>query len=114
MLKLINQRNGDIIVDHIEMADSFFTRLVGLIGRRVLPKNHALVLNPCNSIHTFFMRFCIDGVFLGARGEVVHLIHEMPPNRVSPVVERAKMVVELPGGTVKNRVNPGDILKIEE
>jgi len=113
-MKLINQRNGDIIAGRIELADGFLTRLTGLMGRTGMPENNALMLKPCRSIHTFFMVFYIDGVFLDGRGEVLHLITEMPPNRVSPVVKGAKMVVELPGGTVKNRVYTGDILKIVE
>lgn len=113
-MKLINQRNGDIIAGRLELADGFLTRLTGLMGRTGMPENSALVLTPCSSIHTFFMRFCIDGVFLDGRGEVLQLITEMPPNRVSPVVKGAKMVLELPGGTVKNRVFTGDLLKIVE
>ncbi|MCL5058868.1 MAG: DUF192 domain-containing protein [Actinobacteria bacterium] len=71
----------------------------------------ALVLRPCRSVHTFFMRFNIDSVFLDRRGMVVYLIKDMPPFRISPVVRKASLVVELPGGTVRNRVRPGDILK---
>jgi len=112
-MKLINLRNGDIIADRVEIADGFLTRLAGLMGRRGMPENSALVLAPCSSMHTFFMRFSINAVFLDGQGEVVHMIPEMPPYRISPVVKNAKMVVELPGGTVKNRVFPGDILKVE-
>ncbi|KJR99566.1 MAG: hypothetical protein VR68_08590 [Peptococcaceae bacterium BRH_c4a] len=112
-MKLINQRNGDIIADRIEIANGFLTRLAGLMGRTGMPENSALVLNPCSSIHTFFMRFCIDAVFLDGQGEVVHMIAEMPTYGISPMVKKAKMVIELPGGTAKNRVYPGDILKIE-
>jgi len=112
-MKLINQRNGDIIADRVEIADSFFTRLVGLMGRRGMQGNNALVLNPCSSIHTFFMRFSIDAVFIDGQGEVIHLIPEMPTYEISPVVKKAKMVIELPGGTASSRVYIGDILRIE-
>lgn len=112
-MKLINLRNGYMIAERVKIADSFPSRLIGLIGRRTLPEHHALALSPCSSIHTFFMRFSIDVLFLDDQGEVVHLIQEMYPYRLSPVVKSAKMVIELSGGTVKNRVSPGDILKIE-
>lgn len=112
-MKLINLKNQDVIAERVEIADNFFSRMVGLLGRKKLPEHNAMVLNPCSSIHTFFMRFSIDAVFLDGQGEVVHLITNMSPYRISPVIKNSKMVIELPGGTVKKRVFPGDILIIE-
>lgn len=111
-MELINLRNGDMIANRVEIADSFLPRLVGLLGRKKFPENNAMVLKPCRSIHTFFLKFCIDVVFLNCQGEVVHLITNMPSYRLSPVIKKAKKVVELPAGTVKNRVNLGDTLII--
>ena len=54
--------NGSTL--EIEMADSFFSRLRGLMGRRHLDKGTGLLLVPCNSIHMLFMRFAIDVIYI--------------------------------------------------
>ena len=113
-MKLINRTTGDVLADQVRVAEDFLSRLIGLMGRKTMADGSALVLRPCRSVHTFFMRFNIDLVFLDRRGMVVHLIRDMPAFRISPVVRRASLVVELPGGTVRNRLRPGDILKMVE
>ncbi|MCL6612984.1 MAG: DUF192 domain-containing protein [Peptococcaceae bacterium] len=82
------------------------------MGGKSMPAGSALVLSPCGMVHTFFMRFPIDVVFLDPAGRVLRVIHEMPPFRVSPYVKEARTVVELPGGTAKGRVRPGDVLVV--
>jgi hypothetical protein len=111
-MKLVNSNTGEVIADPVVIADSFFTRFAGLMGKRSMEAGPGLILRPCRSVHTFFMKFAIDVIFLGPRGEVVHLIRDIPPARISPYVRGACEVVELPGGTVKGRVALGDILKI--
>ncbi|MCL5935006.1 MAG: DUF192 domain-containing protein [Firmicutes bacterium] len=111
---LINCRTGDVIAEQVEMAGSFRGRVAGLIGKKTVPSGFALVLIPCRSIHTFFMRFDIDVIFLDRQGIVVHFIPNMPPYRIGPLVRGAYMVVELPGGAAGSRVFPGDQLNIRE
>ena len=113
-MKLINYTTGDVLADQVRVAEDFLSRLIGLMGRKTMAGGSALVLKPCRCVNTFFVRFNIDLVFLDRRGVVVHLISDMPPFRISPVVRRASLVVELPGGTVRNRLWPGDILKMVE
>ncbi len=113
-MKLINCTTGDVLAEQVKVAEDFLSRLIGLMGRKTMDDGSALVLRPCRCIHTFFMRFYIDLVFLDRRGMVVHLIRDMPPFRISPLVRMASLVVELPGGTVRNRLWPGDILKMVE
>lgn len=113
-MQLVNLRTGEIIAGRVKKADSFCSRLVGLMGKKSMPEGSALVLKPCKSVHTFFMRFSIDVAFLDQGGRVLHVITEMPPFRVSPYVKEAWTVVELPGGTVKGRVRPGDVLVVVE
>ncbi|MDD2555727.1 MAG: DUF192 domain-containing protein [Syntrophaceticus sp.] len=82
------------------MADSFWSRCKGLLGRRSLPEGAGLLLRPCNSIHSCFMKFSFDAVFVNNSLEVVHIIEKMQLFRISPVVRKAKMVLELPAGTM--------------
>jgi len=113
-MRLSNCMTGEVLAEQVQVAEDFLSRLIGLMGRQTMADGSALVLRPCRCVHTFFMRFYIDLVFLDRRGIVVHKIMDMPPFRISPLVRRASLVVELPGGTVRNRLRPGDILKIAE
>ncbi|WP_428897944.1 DUF192 domain-containing protein [Parelusimicrobium proximum] len=95
----------------VETAASFSSRLLGLMGRKSMKHDSAMLLRPCNSIHTCFMRFDIDVVFLDKDNKVVYLREEMKPWRMTPLIISAKSVLELPGGTLKSRVALGDELE---
>jgi uncharacterized membrane protein (UPF0127 family) len=60
-----------------------------------------LLLTPCNSVHTLFMRFAIDVVFLNGEQKVVHMVSNMFPGKVSPVIKGARYVLELPANNIK-------------
>ena len=98
---LYNTHNGRVLAQEVERAGSFWQRMKGLLGRRGLPAGQARFLEPCSSIHTFFMGFPIDAVFLDKERKVLHTMTNIPPFRFSPVVFQARSVVELPAGTLK-------------
>lgn len=77
-----------------------------------MPPSSALWIEPCNSIHMFFMRFPIDAVFLDRQGRVKRVLRELKPWRVSPLVFGARTVVELPAGTVDADL-VGESLRVE-
>lgn len=82
------------------MAQGWWGRARGLLGRAELPAGHGLLINPCSAIHTLGMRFPIDVVFLNAQGRVVSLHRAVPPNR--PLIRGGRGAVaalELPAGT---------------
>lgn len=64
-----------------EVAETFAERAKGLIGRRGLEPGHGLLIKRCNCIHTFFMRFPIDAIFLDRDGKVVKTVRNIPPWR---------------------------------
>jgi uncharacterized membrane protein (UPF0127 family) len=109
---VINKRTGETIADKAIIASTFLGRLQGLMGKKELLPGTALVLHPCRSIHTFFMRFPIDVVFLNKEGMVVFLISELSPYRVSPYISKAETVIELPPGTIEKEIQSGDFLLI--
>lgn len=113
-MELINCRTGKVISSHVVMADRFITRLTGLMRKKEMSFESALVLKPCSQVHTFFMRFNIDILFLNRDFRVKHVIENMRSWRISRLVWGAHCAVELPGGTLRNRVLPGDTLKLEE
>ncbi len=93
-------------------ADSFMTRLFGLIPRKTLEPEEGLWLDPCAMIHTCFMSFPIDAVFLDAGCRVVRVCAALKPWRFSPWVHGAKSVLELASGSAAGRVEAGDVLEI--
>lgn len=66
---------------HILHANTFLTRLIGLIGKKQLAKNTALLITPCRSVHTIGMRFDICLICLDKNGIVVQVVERLPPNR---------------------------------
>lgn len=95
------------------IANTFFKRLKGLLGKRTLPANKAIVIYPCKAIHTWFMRFPIDCIFLNKDGEVLHVIKNMKPFRVSPVILKAYYVVEM-SHIISLNISVGDKFKLME
>lgn len=100
-LRAVNLTKGTILVEQGEVADGVIGRGVGLIGRSGLPAGGGLLLRPCKSVHTFFMRFPIDVVFVNGDNRVVHVVERMGPNRISKFLPVARCVLELPAGTVR-------------
>lgn len=95
----------------VERASSLGERLRGLLGRDSLAEGAALSIEPCTSIHTFFMRFAIDVLFLDRGGRVVRAISTMKPWRLTRVYPAAALVVELPAGTLRRTATAeGDLL----
>lgn len=107
-----NLTKDAVLAAHVETADDFLSRGAGLLGRAGLAAGHALWLVPGKSVHTWFMRFAIDVVFLDRSLSVVKVIERMGPWRVSPWVGDAHSVLELPGGSLKGSVAVGDKLEM--
>jgi uncharacterized protein len=114
MKRVTNERTGKVVVQELEFADSYFTRLCGLLGRSELPEGHGLFFKGVNSIHTFFMRFAIDVVFLDREGVVRGLVKDLKPWKMVLPVWSAKNCLELPAGTLqKTETEKGDRLRVE-
>lgn len=90
-----------------------FSRMKGLLGRRSLPAGEGLLIRPAPSIHTFFMRFPIDVVFLSRAGEVMKIAADVGPWRTRSC-RRAYAVLELAAGEAERRgIATGDRLEAE-
>jgi len=101
------------VCERTELADTPLRRLRGLLGRRSLPAGDGLLLQPSPSIHSAFMRFEFDAVFLDRDLQVVHLAERIPPWRTRSA-RRARSVLELAAGEIERRgVQVGDLLVID-
>ena len=95
-------------------AASRRARRKGLLGRAGLAPFSALVLAPCPAVHTLFMRFAIDVLFVDRDGRVVHIVQALAPWRAA-MSSSAHAAIELPAGTLESRdVAVGDSLYLAE
>jgi uncharacterized protein len=112
--RVSNSTRDTVLAEQSGKASTPVRRGVGLMGRRGLPEGGGLIIQPCNSVVSFFMRFRIDVLFLSKDFRVLHMIHAMPPWRTSKIVRGSKMVVELPAGTLaSSKTELGDTIVIE-
>jgi uncharacterized membrane protein (UPF0127 family) len=96
------------------MADAPLPRMRGLLGRRELSSDEGVLLRPAGSVHTFFMRFAIDVVFLDRDGRVVRVAESVPPWRTA-AARGARAVLELRAGeSARRRISVGDLLVVGE
>lgn len=86
-----------LLAEHVTLAGDSRTRRTGLLGRDALPAGHALVLAPCQGIHTFGMRFALDVVGVASDGRVVSIVEALAPWRVT-LSWRAFAIVEVRAG----------------
>ncbi len=110
---LIQKNNRKILANKVRLCRNFFSRARGLLGTKELASEEACWLIPCNSVHTFGMNYPIDVYFLNKKNEIISMIQNMKPNRVSPVVWKAHSVLELRSGIVRD-IKPGDMLEWEK
>jgi uncharacterized membrane protein (UPF0127 family) len=109
---LRNTRSGLVLAEKLETAFDSRTRRRGLLRRQGLDAGAALVIAPCNSIHTFFMKFAIDVVFVTRDGRVAKLCTALPPWRIG-ISWKSFAVVELPAGAAgRADTRVGDDLEV--
>jgi uncharacterized membrane protein (UPF0127 family) len=108
---LRHNETGRVVCERCEIADTFWPKLRGLMGRRSLPSGEGMLFRPAGSIHMFFMRFAIDAVFCDADLRVVKVVRGLKPWRTAGA-RGAKVVIELAEGAADG-VAEGDRLVLE-
>lgn len=100
-MRLINQTQNTVLAEDVCVADTLLKRIKGLLGRKEFLSGQGLILKPCNSVHTFFMRFPIDLLFVDNNYRIIKALPEFLPNRISRIFWRSRLVIELPRGILK-------------
>ncbi|MFA9397888.1 MAG: DUF192 domain-containing protein [Clostridiaceae bacterium] len=95
------------ILNDVYIADTFKKRFLGYMFQKK-PKYDAILIKPCNSIHTFFMKFPIDVIFLNEEMKIVKKIENLQPSKIVFPVKSSVMVMEFKTGSFKNMGNVGD------
>ncbi len=100
--RIVNRGKGTVLAERARHARTFWQRLLGLMGRAGLPEGGAMIFAPCRGVHTHFMRFSIDLVFVEMTGRdtgrVVKVRERMGPFRTD--LASSDLLIELPAGTV--------------
>lgn len=96
--------NGEVLAEQVFVANSFWTRFLGLMGKARLQPSEGLMLIGVGSIHTCFMRFSIDVVYLDEEFRVLH-VETVRPWRIGSFIKRTKHVLELSEGKASALVN---------
>lgn len=114
MVTILNATKQTLIGDRISVADTGPTRKKGLLGHTGLEAGEGLWIIPTEAIHTFFMKFEIDVIFVDKKMRVTKVVHSMKKWRIA-MSWRAQSVVELPPGTARHsNTDPGDFLEVRE
>jgi uncharacterized protein len=108
----IDREDGTHVCERCTLADSALSRLKGLLGRAHLEQDEGLLLKPAPAIHTYFMRFAIDAVFLDRELRVLGVTPGLRPWRWARRAG-ARAVLELAAGEADRRgVRPGERLTL--
>jgi uncharacterized membrane protein (UPF0127 family) len=94
--------DGSVVCERCTVAHTMFARMRGLLGTRGLDSGEGLLIRPAPSIHTFFMRFPLDVVFLSRQGEVLKVAERVPPWRARSC-RHSYAVLELAAGEASRR-----------
>jgi uncharacterized protein len=100
-VRLINLDTGAVLAERIQIAGTFGKRLRGLMFTNRLARGTGLHLQPCQSVHTFFMKYSIDVVHLDNALRIVGLEPSLKPGRIGSSYPGTASVVELPEGTIE-------------
>lgn len=113
-VKIVNRTQGTVIAERAELAQSLWSRFMGLMGKRDLPPGGGLVLtDQTGGVHMFFMRFPLDVVFIAKDRSVVKVVSNLKPWRISdPIVAGSRHAIEVPVGAIaRSRTQIGDTIE---
>jgi uncharacterized protein len=114
-IRAVNPARNSVLGSRLLLADRWWRRLRGLLGRPPLAPGEGLMLRPCRAVHLVGMRFPLDVVFLDADGRVVADYHRLGPGRRTRYHRAAVAALELPAGTLATTATvPGDVIVCTE
>lgn len=113
-LRVENLTRGQTVVTAGRVADSFWTRLRGLIGSKPLDTGEGLLIVPCHSVHTHFMSFPIDVLYVNRAQQVVGIDRNLAPWHFGHFYRRVHFVIELSAGSADaTGTQVGDQLQVQ-
>ena len=109
------ENNTVIIASKVYLASGFFKRLLGLLAFKPLKESEGLLIKDCRSIHTMWMMYSIDAIFIDKEGRVIAMYEDLAPFRFSPYIKDVCSVLELKAGSAgRASIRIGDIISFVE
>ena len=102
-MKVYNSTKNNLIAGDVKLANNFVTRSLGLLPKSSISEDEGLTIKPCCSVHTFFMRFPIDVLFVDRQNRIVALYENVGRNRVLPIHLNSFLVIELAAGQISRK-----------
>lgn len=109
--RLVHERTGQVVARTLHTAFDSSSRREGLLKQAVWPAGSALIIAPCQAVHTVGMQFAIDVVFVDRAGQVVKVRERVRPFRIAGAL-RAFATIELPADSLGGALSPGDRLAL--
>lgn len=109
--RLVHDRTGQVVADRLQTAFDSASRRTGLLAQSSWPPGSALIIAPCQAVHTVGMRFAIDVLFVDRGGRVVKVRERVRPWRMAAALT-AFAAIELPAGALAGAVRTGDVLSV--
>ncbi len=100
-VRVVNETRNSVLAEEALWAQSFWTRLRGLLGRPEPQEGQGLLLDPCKSVHMWGMKYSLDILFSDASDRVVGLREELSPWKTTKIYRSATRVLELPVGSIQ-------------
>jgi uncharacterized membrane protein (UPF0127 family) len=108
------KKNSQILFSKVLWASNPFLKMKGYLGRKSLAKDEALIFPKAPSIHTFFMKFAIDIIFLDTTQKVITCLEKVKPGRILPYIN-SRYTIEMPEDSIQEKgIKVGDHLLWEE
>lgn len=113
-MSLLKRKNHDqVLLTELCVAKSFTERLQGLLGAARLTENQGLFIHKCRSVHTCFMSFPIDCIFVNDQLEIQSLVRNLKPWRMSHISWNATSVIEVAAGQIDQmNLKVGEVLDV--
>ena len=110
---VFNESRQTTVADSVRLADSWWARLRGMMGRPEPAEDEGMLLVPCRSVHMYWMKYPLDVAFLAADGRVVATYHGLAPSRRSKWHGDAERALELKAGRLADtQTEVGDVLEL--
>lgn len=110
-ISVVHSASQTVLATKLILADNFFLRLRGMLFRPPLAKGEAIIISPCQQIHTHFMSYALDVLFLDSDYHVCFVVNCMQPWKMTKYIKAASHVLELPVGSVA-MVKLGDHIQV--
>lgn len=108
---ILKDAKGEIICHKMIVASRMIDRMKGLMFTETMPDCDGFLIAPCTSIHTFFMLFKLDVLFLDRNFLVIKSVYDLSPWRMTWFYFRAYQTLEMKAGTMKKNIKAGDKLE---